>query len=70
MFDPVAGAELTAAAKATEINALKTRTQETLQQSIENRRTAGGELILSYESDQELLLGAARPWKSHTSTRP
>ncbi len=63
ILDPEEGAApLEGAAKAAEINALKLRIQETLQQSMENRRTADGRLILSFESHQEILLEAARPW--------
>ena len=54
---------LEGAAKAAEISALQQRIRDTLQQSMENRRTADGRLILSYESDQEILLEAGREWK-------
>ena len=63
VFDPAEGAALPAAARAAEIEALKTSIKDTLQQSLQNRRTEDGELILSYESDQEILFEAARPWK-------
>ena len=46
IFDPEEGAvPLEGAAKAAEINALKQRIRDTLQQSMENRRTADGRLI-------------------------
>ena len=51
------------AARAAEIEALKTRIKNELQQTTQNRRTAEGELILSYESDQEILFEQGRPWK-------
>ncbi len=48
------------AGRAAEIDSLKTAIQNTLG----NRRTADEHLILTYESDQEILYdGDARPWK-------
>ena len=64
VFDPAPGAvPLEGGAKTAEIAALKRNIQDTLQQSMENRRTADGRLILSFESDQEILLEAGREWK-------
>ena len=48
-----------AAGRAAEINNIKTLIENTLQ----NRQTADGYRILSYEPDQEILLEPQRPWK-------
>ncbi len=62
IFDPQPGAAaLGGAAKAAEIASIKQRIQDTLQQTMENRRTADGRLILSYESDQEIILDGGPP---------
>jgi hypothetical protein len=62
VFDPQPpAAALGMAAKAAEIAALKLRIKATLRQTMENRRTTDGRLILSYESDQEILFEEGRP---------
>ena len=63
VVDPQPGAALGMAAKAAEIGALKQRIKDTLRQTMDNRRTTDGRLILSYESDQEILLEEGRGWK-------
>ena len=47
------------AGRAAEIDNIKTLIEDSLQ----NRQTADGFRILSYESDQEILLEPQRPWK-------
>ena len=47
------------AGRLAEINNVKTLIENTLQ----NRQTADGYRILSYERDQEILLESQRPWK-------
>ena len=61
VFDP-GGAALAGAARGAEVTRLRKDIANSLTQAMGKRRTADGQLILSYESDQELELEAARPW--------
>ena len=47
------------AGRGAEVARIKTAIEDTLQ----NRQTAAGHRILSYESDPEILFEATRPWK-------